>query len=82
MPTADSQRWLRDGSRMSREVRVRFCESVGVRFPRATHPKLQGPQKWTYLYLYAVIDIYSICVVGWMIADRGKLRACKSLAQN
>ncbi len=25
------------GSRMSREVHVRFCEGLGVRFPRATH---------------------------------------------
>jgi putative transposase len=32
--------------------------------------KLHGPQKWTYYYLYAVIDIYSRYVVGWMIADR------------
>ncbi len=29
--------WLDDGSRMNREVHVRFCESAGVRFPRATH---------------------------------------------
>jgi RNA-directed DNA polymerase len=28
---------LDDGSRMSREVHVRFCESRGVRFPPATH---------------------------------------------
>jgi RNA-directed DNA polymerase len=29
---------LDGGSRMSREVHVRFCESRGVRFPPATHP--------------------------------------------
>src|SRR6516162_5414151 len=29
--------WLDNGSRMSREVHVRFCESGGVRFPSATH---------------------------------------------
>ena len=29
---------LDDKSRMSREAHVRFCESVGVRFPRATRP--------------------------------------------
>ena len=28
---------LDDGSRMSGDVHVRFCESVGVQFPRATH---------------------------------------------
>ena len=32
--------------------------------------KLHGPQKWTYFYLYAIIDIYSRYVVGWMVADR------------
>jgi len=30
--------------------------------------KLKGPAKWTYFYLYVVIDIYSRCVVGWMVA--------------
>ncbi len=32
--------------------------------------KLHGPQKWTYYYLYAIIDIYSRYVVGWMVAER------------
>jgi putative transposase len=32
--------------------------------------KLLGPQKWTYYYLYVLIDIFSRYVVGWMIADR------------
>lgn len=32
--------------------------------------KLHGPHKWTYFYLYAVIDIFSRYVVGWMVADR------------
>jgi hypothetical protein len=31
--------WFLDRSRMSREVHVRFWESVGVKFPRATHLK-------------------------------------------
>lgn len=31
--------------------------------------KLLGPQKWTYYYLYVVIDIYSRYVVGWLLAD-------------
>ena len=30
-------RLLDDGSRMRREVHVRFCESLGVQLPRATH---------------------------------------------
>ena len=32
--------------------------------------KLLGPQKWTYYYLYVVLDIFSRYVVGWMLADR------------
>jgi putative transposase len=30
--------------------------------------KLRGPVKWSYFYLYVVLDIYSRYVVGWMIA--------------
>ena len=30
--------------------------------------KLLGPQKWTYYYLYVILDIYSRYVVGWMLA--------------
>jgi putative transposase len=32
--------------------------------------KLLGPKKWTYYYLYVILDIYSRYAVGWMIADR------------
>ena len=32
--------------------------------------KLHGPAKWTYFYLYAVIDVYSRKTVGWMVASR------------
>lgn len=32
--------------------------------------KLMGPAKWTYFYLYVVIDIFSRRVVGWCVADR------------
>jgi putative transposase len=32
--------------------------------------KLLGPKKWTYYYLYVLLDIYSRYTVGWMVADR------------
>lgn len=32
--------------------------------------KLAGPAKWTYYYLYSIIDIYSRYTVGWMVASR------------
>ena len=32
--------------------------------------RLLGPKKWSYYYLYVIMDIYSRYVVGWMVADR------------
>jgi putative transposase len=32
--------------------------------------KLKGPAKWTYYYLYVVLDVFSRYVVGWMVAER------------
>lgn len=32
--------------------------------------KLAGPAKWTWYYLYVIIDIYSRYVTGWMAATR------------
>lgn len=45
----------------------------------ATHPnqlwswditKLKGPRKWTYYYLYKIMDVFSRYVVGWMVCYR------------
>jgi putative transposase len=70
-----------------RERRNQLCHPV---YPKpellATRPnqvwswditKLKGPVKWTYYYLYVVLDIYSRYVVGWMLASR----ECNALAQ-
>lgn len=32
--------------------------------------KLLGPAKWTYYYLYVIIDIFSRYIVGWMLAEK------------
>jgi len=32
--------------------------------------KLLGPAKWTYYYLYNILDVFSRYSVGWMIAER------------
>ncbi len=32
--------------------------------------KLKGPAKWTYYYLYVILDIFSRYAVGWMVAHR------------
>jgi len=30
--------------------------------------RLLGPTKWTYFYLYVILDVFSRYVVGWMVA--------------
>ena len=32
--------------------------------------KLRGPEKWTYYYLYVILDVFSRACVGWLIAER------------
>lgn len=32
--------------------------------------KLKGPTKWTYYYLYVILDVFSRYVVGWMVNER------------
>ena len=32
--------------------------------------KLLGPVKWTYFYLYVLLDVFSRYVTGWMVAYR------------
>lgn len=32
--------------------------------------KLLGPAKWTYFYLYVILDVFSRYAVGWMVAHR------------
>ena len=41
--------------------------------------KLRGPAKWTYFYLYAILDIFSRYVVGWMVAHRESAVLAKRL---
>ena len=41
--------------------------------------KLKGPAKWTYFYLYVILDIFSRCVVGWMVAHRESAELAKRL---
>jgi putative transposase len=44
--------------------------------------KLRGPAKWTYYYLYVILDIFSRYVVGWMVASReSKILAERLIAQ-
>lgn len=43
--------------------------------------KLRGPVKWSYYYLYVILDIFSRNVVGWLIADREASSIAKTLIE-
>lgn len=74
------------------EVRERRDQLRHMNHPRpellATRPnqlwswditKLKGPAKWTYFYLYVVLDVFSRYVVGWMIATEESATLAKKL---
>jgi len=44
--------------------------------------KLMGPAKWTYFYLYVIIDIFSRRIVGWCIADAENAALFKMLFED
>jgi putative transposase len=55
---------------------------------RATRPnevwswditKLLGPAKWSYFYLYVILDIFSRYVVGWLLAQRESAELARRL---
>ena len=41
--------------------------------------KLLGPQKWTYYYLYVILDVFSRYVVGWLLAPNESSELAKQL---
>jgi putative transposase len=41
--------------------------------------KLKGPVKWTFFYLYKVLDVFSRFVVSWMVATRESADLAKDL---
>ena len=43
--------------------------------------KLRGPVKWTYYYLYVILDIFSRYAVGWMVAHREKSALARKLIE-
>ena len=67
----------------AREVRERRNQAQHPAYARpellATRPnelwswditKLLGPAKWTYFYLYVILDVFSRYVTGWMVAHQ------------
>lgn len=44
--------------------------------------KLRGPGKWTFYYLYVILDVFSRYVVGWMIAYRETAGLARQLVEH
>ena len=40
-----------------------------------------GPAKWTYFYLYVILDVFSRYVVGWMVAPRESAELAKQFIE-
>jgi putative transposase len=43
--------------------------------------KLLGPAKWTYFYLYVILDLFSRYVTGWMVTLRESAELAKRLIE-
>ena len=43
--------------------------------------KLLGPVKWTYFYLYVILDVFSRYITGWMVAMRESAELAKRLIE-
>src|SRR5882762_613136 len=43
--------------------------------------KLLGPVKWTYFYLYVILNVFSRYVTGWMVAMRENAELAKRLIE-
>lgn len=43
--------------------------------------KLHGACKWTYYYLYVILDVFSRYVVGWMVAHRESATLAEQLIE-
>lgn len=43
--------------------------------------KLRGPRKGTWYHLYVILDIFSRCVVGWLLASREEARLAEQLIE-
>lgn len=43
--------------------------------------KLKGPVKWTYFYLYVILDVFSRYAVGWTVQHRETAQIAKALIE-
>jgi len=70
---------LNNGSRMSREIHVRFCEGLGVQFPRPTYRYI--PMRKGFLYLMAVMDWCSRKILSWRLSNSLDTEFCIAALQ-
>lgn len=57
---------------MSREAHVRFCERLGVKLPRPTHPYVATWQG--FIYVAFVIGVFARRIVGWRVSSSARSR--------
>jgi putative transposase len=43
--------------------------------------KLKGPAKWTWFYLYVILDVFSRCAVAWTVQYRETSQVAKALIE-
>lgn len=43
--------------------------------------KLKGPAKWTWFYLYVILDVFSRYVVGWTVQYRETAQLAAALIE-
>lgn len=59
-------------------VKPELCATAPLQTWSWDITKLHGPVKWTYYYLYVIMDIYSRYVVGWMLAPKESAELAKT----
>ena len=64
---------------MNGDVHVQFCEGLGVKPPRSTHPYIRLPKG--FMYLVAVIDWYSRKVLSWRLSNSMESTFCVDCLQ-
>ena len=79
-------RRARRGARAARPAHAprlrkrRSCSpSARTRCGRWDITKLKGPAKWTYFYLYVILDVFSRYAVGWTVQHRESGQLAKAL---
>lgn len=70
LAAAGENRERRDLRRIANAIRPELLATKPNELWSWDITKLHGPSKWTYFYLYVILDVFSRYVVGWMLAPR------------